>query len=151
MAVESLSVSHYCLLSQSFQYFNPKFIAPMRYFSRDDMESNGSKELVYSSSRLIYEDIQLGRKSAENLKEGLQKSDEDHIENDSLPPSQRNPEKMIPSFFSRTYVSWSLLAEKMNVHTPVCDHILTLNWFRVLLYFLISLMCRQFKKLFTKS
>jgi hypothetical protein len=102
----------------------------MRYFSKEDLESdNGSKELVYSSSRLVYEDIasSMSSSSSEEKKDERKRSDSTN------PLSSRkseNSEKLVPSFFSRTYTSWTLLTEKMNVYTPV--------WF-LLLLLMISL------------
>jgi hypothetical protein len=93
----------------------------MRYFSKEDLESdNGSKELVYSSSRLVYDDIARSMGTATSSSE--EKKDETKIGDSTDRMSLRkkeNSEKQIPSFFSRTYTSWTLLTEKMSVYTPV--------------------------------
>jgi hypothetical protein len=91
---------------------------------------DGSNTLVYSSSRLVYEDI---RSSMAPLSSSLNETKEGESKkgNDETPAEERtrksssaslkneNKDKSIPSFFSRTYVSWTMLTEKMNVYTPV--------------------------------
>ena len=144
------SLSH--LTSQA---FNPKFIAPMRYFSKEDLDSdNGSKELTYSSSRLVYEDITRAMSSSSEEKRDERKgSTTDQMSSKKI----ENSEKLVPSFFSRTYTSWILLTEKMNVYTPVwfpdllflASHLN--NSTRVSLFSPTSHMSLQFKKVFTKS
>lgn len=89
----------------------------MRYFTKEDMNLDGSKEIVYSSSRLMYEDIRSSLKSGDETKEDSKKQDDS---SGTMPLSSKsNPQKLAPSFFSRTYVSWTLLNEKMSVYTPV--------------------------------
>lgn len=89
----------------------------MRYFSKEDLDSdNGSKELTYSSSRLVYEDITRAMSSSSE-----EKKDERGSESTNQMSAKKigNSGKLVPSFFSRTYTSWTLLTEKMNVYTPV--------------------------------
>lgn len=124
----------------------------MRYFTKEDLDSDALLNLTYTSSRLMYEDIQSSMIGVEDKKlDNKSENNDENITSDrissvsnrlsspslstttSKSPSSStsstnktrskslkdNSEKLIPSFFSRTYVSWVLLTEKMAVYTPV--------------------------------
>lgn len=96
----------------------------MRYFTKEDLESDAALNLTYTSSRLMYEDIQSSMSNESEEKKMERKSEDQNARSSisnrpSSGKSRSKSEKLVPSFFSRTYVSWNLLTEKMNVYTPV--------------------------------
>lgn len=112
----------------------------MRYFTKEDLDSDAASNLTYTSSRLMYEDIQASingtdDKKLESKSEDINDQSNRLSSNSTTTPTRTtrkskslkdNPEKLIPSFFSRTYVSWVLLTEKMNVYTPVSNILILL-------------------------
>jgi hypothetical protein len=91
---------------------------------------DGSDSLMYSSSRLVYEDIRSSLAAPSNsasnheTKElkavsGALTEERERASSVGASIKKENKDKSIPSFFSRTYVSWTMLTEKMNVYTPV--------------------------------
>ncbi len=95
---------------------------------------------MFTSSRLLSEDtlraVVAGgeRGSTDQIRRTMiqtEQKDDEVEESESTNETTPHPlpdsskKKAVPSFFSRTYSSWSLLTEKMNVYTPVFSFLFT--------------------------
>ena len=122
----------------------------MRFFTKEDFESDAAMNLTYTSSQSMYEDIQasivgMEEKKLESKVDNNNNNDQGDTNRPSTSSKSRksfkdSSEKLVPSFFSRTYVSWVLLTEKMNVFTPVSSFFFS-NYHQDIHIYLIGFSC----------